>query len=82
MEHPLRAYRTRHNLTLEAFAERCGVAKATISRIETGTADASMDLARTITRVTGGEITANDLASAKAQAPAPRAPSAQPKTAA
>lgn len=70
MEHPLRAYRTRHNLTLEAFAERCSVAKATISRIETGTADASMDLARTITRVTGGEITANDLASAKQQVPA------------
>ena len=46
MEHPLRIKRTAASLSVEALAERAGVAKSTISRVETGQADPSLELIR------------------------------------
>ena len=51
--HPLRKYRQRHSLTLDAVASVVGVSAMTISRIETGRAQPSPDLARRLASLTG-----------------------------
>ena len=68
MEHPLRRFRSAHNLSLDAFAALVGASKATISRIETGKASLSADLMRRIAVATGGEVSPNDLVAAAAPA--------------
>lgn len=46
MEHPLRIRRTAAGLSVEALATLVGVAKSTISRVETWQADPSLQLIR------------------------------------
>lgn len=64
MEHPLRRFRKRQSLSLDAFAAKLGVSKTSMSRIETGKQNVSLALARRITALTGGEVTANDMVGA------------------
>lgn len=61
MEHPLKSFRTRNDLSLDALAERIGVSKATLSRLENKKQDASSDLLRRISEATNGEVTPNDI---------------------
>ena len=61
MEHPIRLYRRRLDLTLDALAKRVGVSTSTLSRVETGALMPSSDFVRRIHDATGGEITPNDL---------------------
>lgn len=56
----LREYRAAHGLTQSDLAERVGVKKATISRIENGERTPSMSLVSRICSATKGELTAND----------------------
>jgi len=59
MEHPLRTRRIADKLSVEALAERVNVAKSTISRVETWSADPSFELVRSLILVFPG-LTAND----------------------
>jgi DNA-binding XRE family transcriptional regulator len=59
MDHPLRIHRTAAKLSAEALADRVGVTKSTISRIETWTQDPSLSLIRSLCDVFPG-LTAND----------------------
>jgi len=59
MEHPLRTRRVADKLSVEALAERVDVAKSTISRVETWSADPSFALIRSLIIVFPG-LTAND----------------------
>lgn len=61
MDHPLRRYREKRELSQAALAALLGTTKVTVSRIETGTRSASGDLMKRINEVTGGEVTPNDL---------------------
>lgn len=53
--HPVRAYRLGQTppLSLDALAERVGVTKSSLSRIETGKLSLSQDLAIKLSRATG-----------------------------
>lgn len=59
MEHPLRVRRIAADLRVEALAERVGVSKSTISRIENWQADPSLSLIRMLCEQLPG-LTAND----------------------
>lgn len=50
MEHPLRTHRTAANLSIDELSRRIGVAKSTISRVETWQADPSLHLIRGLCR--------------------------------
>lgn len=52
-EHPIRSFRKRHDLTLEALAERIGVHKSTILRWETRVVPLPVDRLAAISEVTG-----------------------------
>ena len=56
--HPLRVWRLQHALTLEALAQRLGIAGATLSRIETGDARTSATVLGRIMKVTRGKVDA------------------------
>lgn len=51
--HPLCEYRSQHGLTLKDIASRVGVEHATISRIESGKLNPSIDLVARIVEATG-----------------------------
>jgi transcriptional regulator with XRE-family HTH domain len=53
LTHPLRAYRVRAGISMEALAWRVQVSKASISRIETGLQSPSPELARALEAETG-----------------------------
>ncbi len=59
-EHPLKRYRLRRGLTLEAFARELGTTKSWLSRIETGASMPSSDLIGRIIASAGGSLRAND----------------------
>jgi transcriptional regulator with XRE-family HTH domain len=59
--HPVREYRRKRELSLDAFGARAGVSGATISRIETGEAWGSFEALDGIIRACRGEVTADDL---------------------
>lgn len=59
MEHPLRTHRTAAGLSVDALAQRVGVAKSTISRIENDAADPSISLVRKLCQALPG-LSAND----------------------
>lgn len=59
-EHPLRLYRERSGLSLEELANACGSTRATLSRVETGKQNPSLDLIERIREATGGAIRADD----------------------
>lgn len=61
MDHPLRRYREKHDLSQAALAALLGTTKVTVSRLETGRRSASGDLLKRIADVTDGEVTPNDL---------------------
>lgn len=58
--HPLRAYRDRHRLTLEALADRTGTTKATLSRIENGKQSPSRGMMARLRLESKGELSADD----------------------
>jgi len=62
-EHPITAYRRRHELTLEAMGARCKppIAKSTLSRIESGLRKPSFDVLQAIVSACGGEVTADEI---------------------
>lgn len=57
----LKQYRLGKNLTATQMADLCGVAHTTILRWEDGSMLPRGDAVKTIVRVTGGKVTANDL---------------------
>jgi DNA-binding XRE family transcriptional regulator len=58
--HPLKEYRQRAGLSVSDLAEKVGVSRQSIFRIEAGDQTPSLDLVSRITRATGGKVTAND----------------------
>lgn len=56
--HPLKAWRERHNLTLEAAGERCGISYESFRRFETGIRRPSGKAMEDICAATG--LTPND----------------------
>jgi DNA-binding XRE family transcriptional regulator len=60
-EHPIKAYRAAHSLTLDAFAARAGTTGATISRIEGGNLQARHDLLVRLAAATGGAVSIDEL---------------------
>lgn len=58
--HPLQSYRERAGLTLDVLAERVGVSKATLSRVENRKQDPSLDLIGKLKAASNGEISADD----------------------
>ena len=59
-KHPLRTYRERSRQSLEELAKECGTTRATLSRIETGRQNPSLDLMDRIRTATGGAVRADD----------------------
>jgi transcriptional regulator with XRE-family HTH domain len=64
MDHPLKRYRMRHGLTLEALGEHLGVSKATVCRWEGGERFPNALMMQRIAKVTGGSVTPNDMVAA------------------
>lgn len=58
--HPLRAYREKHGLALEALARRVGRTRQSMSRIERGKQKPSLDLIDRLVSETGGAVSADD----------------------
>lgn len=56
----LRAWLKAHNMTMEMFADRVGVAHSTVSRLCTGKLFPSRELALAIRKETNGEVTPDD----------------------
>lgn len=56
--HPMKSYRIKVGISIDAFAKLAGVSKATISRIENGTQNPSLNLIRRIVERT--ELKAED----------------------
>ena len=59
-DHPLRAYRQEHDLTLEAIAEELGIWPSTLSRIETWQNAPSMSLVKRLIKLSRGKLRADD----------------------
>jgi len=55
-EHPIKAYRRKHKLTLEQFAERVGTSISTISRIENGKLKPTLDMLHSLVDATDGKV--------------------------
>lgn len=64
MTHPIRAYRQRHGLSLQALAERAETTRSTISRVEAGLINPSSSLLRRLTAAMGGEVSADEIIAA------------------
>lgn len=62
-DHPLKEYRAKARLTLAELADRVGVKKAALSKIENRTRLPSMGLAARIQEATNGAVTPNDFLS-------------------
>jgi transcriptional regulator with XRE-family HTH domain len=60
MDHPLRHFRKRRDISLAAMADALRTSIATVSRIETGDREPSADMMDRIMDETGGEVTPND----------------------
>ncbi len=60
MRNPIRSYREKYGLTLEAFGDLIGSRKGSVSKWEAGQPP-SIITARSIEQVTNGEITRGDL---------------------
>ena len=60
MEHPLRAYRQKHDITLEQLAKSVGTSKGFLSKIENGRQAPSLSLIKRLVAATQGTVTAND----------------------
>lgn len=58
--HPLRSYRHKQELALEVLAERVGVTRQSLSRIELGKQNPSLDLIDKLVKATGGRVKAED----------------------
>lgn len=55
--HPLRRYRERHGVTLQAMATRAGTSHSTIIGLERGIIEQpGFDLVRRVSAATGGEV--------------------------
>jgi len=59
-EHPMRRYRREKAMPLDQLAEATGVDKSTLSRIERGKQNPSIDLLRRLIAATGGALSAED----------------------
>lgn len=59
-------YLRTHPVTAGAFAERIGMSAASVTRIRKGDQNITLDLATKIVAATGGKVTLEDLATAKA----------------
>lgn len=59
-KHPLRTYRELASQSLEELAKECGTTRATLSRVETGRQNPSLDLIDRIRTATGGAVRADD----------------------
>ncbi len=57
--HPLKRYRLRSGLTLDALAQRAGTTKSWLSRIESGADIPSASLIRRLIDSSGGALCAN-----------------------
>lgn len=66
-EHALTIWRKTKKLSQEELAEKLGVTRWMINRIETGNRRPSWQLAAKISEFTSGKVTANDFASREAQ---------------
>jgi len=61
-EHPLRAYRTKHGITLRELAERAKITEAGLSRIETlSTERPSLPVLARLATACNGEVSAEDI---------------------
>jgi transcriptional regulator with XRE-family HTH domain len=60
MEHPLRQYRERANLTQEELARKIGTSAVTVSRIESGRRRPSFAMLKRIAEATDNAVTPND----------------------
>jgi DNA-binding XRE family transcriptional regulator len=65
-EHPLRAYRRQHDITLDQLGEMVGASKGFLSKIEKRKQIPSMTLAAKLSEATKGAVTLNDFAPATA----------------
>jgi transcriptional regulator with XRE-family HTH domain len=70
MEHPLKLYRDRENLSLERMARDVGTSKSHLSKIENRRQFPSMPMIARIVTATNGVLSANDFLPPPA-APAP-----------
>lgn len=68
VENAIKSYRRRNGLTLQQFAERIGVTKATVWKYENAVRPPSIETAIAISKATDGEIRLEDLRPAIAQA--------------
>lgn len=59
-EHPMRIYRRKNGLALDAIARAAKVSRGTVSRIETGKQNPSVELMRRLIRASAGELSAQD----------------------
>jgi transcriptional regulator with XRE-family HTH domain len=64
MMHPIKAYRQAHELTLAELAVRASTTRSTVSRIEAGLLNPSLDLLRRLTAAMNGEVTADAIIAA------------------
>lgn len=62
----LDAYLKAHPVTASDFAERIGVSPASVTRIRRGVQNITLELASRIVAATGGKVTLEDLATARA----------------
>lgn len=58
---PLKRYRHAHGMRFDAMCEALGVDRSQLSRIDRGLTWPSRDLCERIVKLTGGEVTPNDL---------------------
>jgi transcriptional regulator with XRE-family HTH domain len=59
-EHPMRRYRRIKGIPLEALAQATNISRGTLSRIETGKQNPSVDLMRRLIAASDGVLSAND----------------------
>lgn len=61
--HPIKAYRQRHDLTLEELGEQCKppILKFALSRIENGLRKPTFDQMQALVVACGGEVTADEI---------------------
>lgn len=77
MAHPLKTYRARHDLTLEAMAELIRVSVSTLSRIENSKAECSGVIAIAIETKTNQEVTVAEIEAANRAVEAAKAEAAE-----
>lgn len=70
--HPLRRFRETHSVTLTALARKAGIAKSSLSRIETGRQSTTESMIRKLIAATGDELTANDFIAPSPKTSGPR----------